>query len=465
MIPMTLARIAEVVGGTLADESAAEVLVTAPAALDNRAVEPGGLFVAVVGERVDGHDYAAAALEAGAAAWLGTRRVEGPGVLVEDPVAALSRLARHVVGAVGGLTVAALTGSAGKTGTKDYLAAVLAAHGETVATRGNHNNELGVPLTVLATTPTTRYLVVEMGARGRGHVAALCEVAPPAVAAVLNVGTAHVGEFGSREAIAVAKGEIVEALDPDGVAVLAADDPLVAPMASRTDARVLTWGTGAHGDVDVRHTAGSTDELGRATFELTHAGRTETVALRQPGVHQVLNATAAATMALGMGLDLADVAEALRGAEAASPWRMELHTRADGLVVINDAYNASPASTAAALDSLATMRRPGRRIAVLGEMRELGAESRDLHREVGRHAAELGLDVLVVVGEAGEDLAQGAREVAGWAGEAILTASREAATDWLRQNVTADDVVLVKASRGVALEHVAHGLLEGNPPR
>ena len=220
MIEMTLAEIADVVGGV----AHGEATVTGGAFLDTRTPEPGGLFVAVVGEHVDGHDYAATASDAGAAAALGSRPTELPTVVVDDVTAALGRLARHVVDRLPDVVVLAMTGSQGKTGTKDYLAHVLGEAGPTVATRGNFNNELGVPLTVLRATAETRYLVVEMGARGVGHVAELCRIAPPRVAAVLNVGTAHIGEFGSREAIALAKGEIVEALPPDGTAVLHAHD-------------------------------------------------------------------------------------------------------------------------------------------------------------------------------------------------------------------------------------------------
>ena len=241
--------------------------MTGPAFVDSRAVEQGGLFVAVPGEHVDGHDFAAAAVAAGAAAVLGARPTGVPTVVVDDPVRALGRLARHVVDTLRP-TVLALTGSQGKTGTKDFLAQVLAAAGETVWTEGNRNNEIGVPLTVLRTTPDTRYLVLEMGARGTGHIAELCAVAPPEVAAVLNVGTAHIGEFGSREAIASAKGEIVEALPSTGTAVLNADDDLVAAMAPRTTARVLSFGVG--GDVAWRGL--ELDELGRPSFELGYDG-------------------------------------------------------------------------------------------------------------------------------------------------------------------------------------------------
>jgi UDP-N-acetylmuramoyl-tripeptide--D-alanyl-D-alanine ligase len=457
MIPMTLAEIAAVVDGRVDGDPGTRV--DGAAFVDSRAAVPGGLFVAVPGERVDGHDFAATAHDGGAAAVLATRGTGVPAVLVEDPVAALGRLARHVLDTlVGtGLTVLALTGSQGKTGTKDYLAAVLRAAGPTVATSGNNNNEIGVPLTVLRADARTRFLVVEMGARGVGHIAYLCGIAPPAVAAVINVGTAHLGEFGSREAIAQAKGEIVEALGSDGTAVLNADDDLTAAMSARTAARVLAFG--AEAEVSWRGLV--LDDLGRPSFELGHDGAWRSVRLAQPGAHQVANAAAAAAMALAVGLPLPEVAEALTASRADSPMRMELHERADGLIVVNDAYNANPASMAAAVEALVAIgtRRHRRTVAVLGVMLELGDDGAEAHREVGRLAASLGVDVLVAVGEPAAGIAAGYTSVDG-PGVALVTAGRDEALAWVRENVAAEDVVLVKASRGAALEKVADGLLE-----
>ncbi len=459
MIPLTLAEIAAVVGGTVDGDPT--LVVDAPAFLDSRSPVPGGLFVAVPGEHVDGHDYAAQAHAGGAAAVLSVRGTGVPAVLVADPVVALGRLARHVLDVIRP-TVLAMTGSQGKTGTKDLLAQVLAGEGVTVATAGNHNNELGVPLTVLRAGPDTAYLVVEMGARGIGHIAYLCEIAPPRVAAVLNVGTAHLGEFGSREAIAVAKGEIVEALSPDGTAVLNADDELTRAMTTRASCPTLTFGEA--GAVSWRNL--ELDDLGRPSFELGYAGAWHPVRLTQTGTHQVLNAAAAATMALAVGLPLDRIAASLSAAHASSRWRMELRERADGLVVVNDAYNANPASMVAALDALAAIgsRRPGRTVAVLGVMLELGEGADAAHREVGGHAATSGVDVLVVVGEEARGILEGAGATPGWRGEAFLTAGREEALARVRGNVAAGDVVLVKASRGAALETIADGLLEDEVP-
>ena len=455
MIALRLSEIAAAVGGELHGE---DVVVRGAAYVDSRSPLPNGLFVAVVGERTDGHEYAD-----GAHAVLGSRPTSAPTVVVADPVTALGRLARHVLDRLD-VTVLALTGSQGKTGTKDYLAAVLrtlAGEEAVVATTANHNNELGVPMTALRAGESTRFLVVEMGARGIGHIAELCRIAPPAVAAVLNVGTAHVGEFGGREQIAQAKGEIVEALPADGTAVLNADDELVAAMAPRTAAQVLTFGVGGA----VRWSDLRLDALGRPAFVLEHDGSAASVQLLQTGSHQVQNAAAAAAMALAVGFTLDDVGRALARAAAASPWRMEVSERADGLVVVNDAYNANPESMRAALEALMAVgrgdgARPRRTVAVLGEMKELGPEHETGHRAVGRAAAELGVDVLVVVGSAARGIADGSAEAAEPVGEVIVTAGREEAADWVRQNAGPEDVVLVKASRGAALEWVADQVLE-----
>ena len=462
MITMTLAEIAEVVGG----QAHGEATVTGAAFVDTRTPEPGGLFVAVAGARVDGHDFATRAVADGAVAVLGSRPTEVPTVVVDDVVAALGRLARHVHDSLTDLTTYALTGSQGKTGTKDYLAAILAEDGPTVATRGNFNNELGVPLTVLRAEPDTRHLVVEMGARGLGHIAELCRIAPPDVAAVINVGTAHIGEFGSREAIASAKGEIVEALDAEGTAVLNARDPLVAAMSARAPGRVVTFADGAEpGDVepaDVSAVDVVVDDVARPSFDLQWRGSGATVHLAQVGRHHVENALAAAAMALSAGLSADVVADGLTGAATGSRWRMELGERADGLVVVNDAYNANPESMMAALAALQEIgRRSGRRtIAVLGEMYELGAGETAAHREVGLAATRADVDILLTIGALARETAAAAAEVASWPGEAIVTAGYDEAWAWLRENVTADDVVLVKASRGAALERVASALLD-----
>ncbi len=457
MIAMTLAEIADVVGGAVHDDPG--VTVTGAAFLDSRVAEEGGLFVALKGERVDGHEYVDDAIAAGAVAVLGQRPVGAPAVVVEDPAVALADLARHVLTRLPQVTVVALTGSQGKTSTKDLLAGVLSAHGETVATRGSFNNELGLPLTVLRAEPGTRYLVLEMGARGIGHIRELCAVARPQVALVLNVGKAHLGEFGSQGAIAQAKGELVEALPADGVAVLNADDPLVSAMADRTQASVL--GFGESGRAAVRLGEVTLDAAGRPAFELAHDGATAHVQLALVGEHHAANAAAAAAAAIALGMSLEDAARGLAAA-APSRWRMEVTERSDGVTVVNDAYNANPDSMRAALKALAAMGRgrDARTVAVLGEMRELGDSATEEHDAVGRLAVRLDITQLVVVGEPAKPIHLGATLEGSWGGESVFVPDHEAALDWLREQLRPGDIVLVKASRAAALERVAAALLE-----
>ncbi len=465
MIPLTLAQIAEVVGGTVVDAEP-DLVLTGPAFLDSRNPEPGGLFVAFAGEHVDGHDFAAGAVAGGAAAVLGSLATGVASVLVADAQAALQQLAAHVLATLRregpGLSVLAITGSQGKTTAKDMLARVLADAAPTVATAGSFNNELGLPLTVLRADTATRHLVLEMGARGVGHLAELCAIAPPDISLVLNVGKAHIGEFGSQEQIAVAKGELVEALGKDGTAVLNGDDPLVAAMAARTPARVVTFGHGR--DADVRLSEVVVDDLGRPSFALTHAGRTEQVRLQLLGEHQAGNAAATATAAVAAGLDFADVVESLRSLTALSQWRMELHERADGLAVVNDAYNANPDSMRSALETLARMGQAGRRtVAVLGEMRELGGSTEEEHRAIGALADRLGIDVVMVVGSGADAVYEALVEARGEDGSARRVEGVDEAVLWLRDNVAGPDVVLVKASRSHALERIAAALLAHDP--
>ncbi len=461
MISLTVGELAAIVEGSVVDAEPG-LAVTAPAFLDSRDPEPGGLFVAFEGAQVDGHDYARAAVEGGAAAVLGRRATGVPSVLVDDPQAALQQLARVVLERLRGLptplTVIAVTGSQGKTTAKDMLARVLADAGPTVATAGSFNNELGLPLTVLRATAETRYLLLEMGARGVGHLAELCTIAPPDVSLVLNVGKAHLGEFGSQAQIAVAKGELVEALSADGRAVLNLDDPLVRAMAERTDAEVWTFGRAA--GAGVRLEGLRLDDLGRPTFDLTHDGRHEHVSLHLLGEHQAINAAAVTATALALGLELDGVAASLRAITHLSRWRMQLMERPDGLVVVNDAYNANPDSMRAALETLARMGSGRRTIAVLGEMRELGADSAEEHRQVGLLADRLGIDVVVVVGPGAEGLHDALVEVRGQDDRTRHIETTAEAGEWLRENVAGPDVVLVKASRGGRLERVVDMLVE-----
>ncbi|RKT56891.1 UDP-N-acetylmuramoyl-tripeptide--D-alanyl-D-alanine ligase [Saccharothrix australiensis] len=482
MIPLTLAEIADVVGGTLHDTDGSPV-VTGTVEFDTRKLGDGGLFLALPGERVDGHDFAARAVAAGAAGVLAGRPVGVPAV-VAPPVeagsgnayvlsgdtdgagaavlAALARLARHVTDRLTGLTVIGVTGSSGKTSTKDLIAGVLAPLGETIAPPGSFNNELGHPWTALRADADTRFLVLELSARGVGHIAELCRVAPPKVGAVLNVGSAHLGEFGSREGIARAKGELVEALPEDGVAILNADDPLVAGMADRTRAKVVL--VGEHPDAQVRAADVELDAQARAGFRLITPRGEARVRLAVHGPHQVGNALTAAAIGLELGATPQQVADALGQAERVSAHRMAVTERPDGVTIVNDAYNANPESVRAALKSLATISRattPARRSwAVLGPMAELGADHVRAHDEIGRLAVRLDINKLVVVGPDARPMHQGAHLEGSWGEEAVLVPDVAAAVELLRDQVRPGDVVLVKASNSYGLWRVAEALLE-----
>ncbi|WP_067491893.1 UDP-N-acetylmuramoyl-tripeptide--D-alanyl-D-alanine ligase [Actinomadura hibisca] len=463
MIPLALAEIAEITGGTVTGGRPGTA-VRGPVVIDSRAVGPGALFAAFRGERVDGHDYAARALASGAAAVLAERPLPdgpdgptGPVVVVDDVQEALGRLARGVLARLPRATVVGVTGSAGKTSTKDLIARVLDGAGATVATAGSFNNEIGLPLTVLRADEGTRNLVLEMGARGVGHIAYLTRIARPDIGVVLNVGTAHLGEFGSREAVAQAKGELVEAVPRGGTAVLNADDPLVRTMAARTSGHVVTFGRAP--DATVRAVDERLDEAGRARFTLATPEGTASVALRLHGAHAVANALAAAAVGRAAGLAPAQVAEALSAAVPASRWRMEVTERPDGLTVVNDAYNANPESVRAAVDVLAHMARGRRAYAVLGEMAELGAGAVAEHAKIGQHVARSGIAGLITVGEAAAAMADGAAQVASWTGECVQVEDVGAAMTALEERLRPRDVVLVKGSRVAGLERIAEGLL------
>ena len=471
MIALSVAEIAAVTGGTLrpgAGQHVGAVIVGGPVVIDSRQAAPGALFAALPGEQVDGHDFAPAAVRAGAAAVLASRPVDDipgtPVIIVPDVTEALGALARAVLARLPNATVVGITGSSGKTSTKDLTAQVVERLGPTIAPVGSFNNELGLPLTVLRADESTRYLVLEMSARGIGHIAQLCGIAPPRIGAVLNVGRAHAGEFGSLDAVAKAKGELIEALPADGVAILNADDPNVLPMASRTQARTVTFSASAARtagrQADVGAAAIALDDLGRASFRLTMAGASADVHLRLHGGHHVANALAAAAIAAELGLDAGSIAVALSSATARSKKRMELTRRADGVLVVNDAYNANPDSTKAAIEALRHLTSTGRRgFAVLGYMAELGDLADASHQEAGRLAAQAGVAGLVAVGELAAPVLTGARAQAGWQGEAIAAPDAKAAIEALQNRLRPGDVVLVKASKSAGLWEVADGLL------
>ncbi len=467
MIALSLGEITAITAGRLRGADPATV-VTAALEFDTRKIAPGGLFVAFAGEHVDGHDYVRAALDAGAVAAITTRRVDGPHIEVADGIDAVTALAHEVARRLPAIVVG-VTGSSGKTSTKDLLGQVLAHIGPTVAPPGSMNNELGHPYTVLQADERTRFLVLEMGARGLGHVRHLAEIAPPRIGVVLNVGTAHLGEFGTRGAIAQAKGELVEALPADGLAVLNADDPLVLAMSARTSARVRTIGESIA--ADVRAARVSLDRLGRPAFTVHADGASADVRLRLVGAQHTANALAVVAVALEAGLSLEDTAAALAAATPISRWRMEVTERADGVTIVNDAYNANPESMGAALRALAALgdaRRAagGRSFAVLGPMAELGDSAEAEHDATGRLAARLGIARVIAVGEQARPIQLGAALQGLANGKSEWVPDVDAALASLRAELRPGDVVLVKASRSASLERVALALAQdaGAPP-
>ncbi|WP_370935930.1 UDP-N-acetylmuramoyl-tripeptide--D-alanyl-D-alanine ligase [Amycolatopsis sp. cg13] len=489
MIELSLAEIADVVGGRL-HRTDGSAVVTGSVEFDTRELGPGGLFIALPGERVDGHDFAAKAVESGAVGVLAAREVDAPAIVVPPlppgqgnagsvaltgdtdgsgaaVLAALAKLARHVVDrlATGGLTVIGVTGSSGKTSTKDVIAQLIEPMGPTVAPPGSFNSELGHPWTALRADASTKFLVLEMSARGVGHIAEAAVTTPPRIGAVLNVGSAHVGEFGSREGIAKAKGELVEALPEDGLAVLNLDDPLVAAMASRTKARVV--GVGESAGAQVRAADITVDEEARASFRLITPEGEAPVTLPLHGEHHVGNALSAAAIARELGATTEEIAQRLSSLQRRSERRMDVTTRADGVTILNDSYNANPESVRAGLKALASMSRSGRRAwAVLGVMGELGEDSVTAHDAIGRLVVRLNIEKLVVVGQDAAAMHQGAFQEGSWGEESVLVPDVEAAVAVLHDQLRPGDVVLVKASKAAGLWRVAEALLAdpGNSP-
>ena len=506
MIELSLARIAEIVGGRLTDisaEQAAATYVTGTVEFDSRAVTSGGLFLALPGARSNGHDFAAAAVAAGAVAVLAARPVGVPAIVVEPVpdadsgaasgrtagvlehdadgsggavLAALAKLASAVAADLveDGLTIVGITGSSGKTSTKDLIAAVLAPLGEVIAPPGSFNNELGHPWTVLRATRSTDFLVLEMSARHPGNIAALAAIAPPSIAAVLNVGTAHLGEFGTREAIAATKSELPQAVPASGVVILNADDPVVAQMAAKTAARVVRVGrcsdaseAEVHADIWAENVI--LDPLARAGFTLHAGGARVDVSLAVHGDHQVSNALCAAAVALECGADLVQVATALGVSGPVSRQRMQVSAREDGVTLINDAYNANPDSMRAGLKALAWMGRGGpagsRTWAVLGEMAELGEDAISEHDGIGRLAVRLDVSRLIVVGTGRpmSAMLHGAVMEGSWGSEATAVVDADAALELLRAELRGGDVVLVKASNSAGLGALADALVADVP--
>jgi UDP-N-acetylmuramoyl-tripeptide--D-alanyl-D-alanine ligase len=461
VIPLSVGQIASITGaaGDLVPDPAARV--TGPVLIDSRQAVPGCLFAALPGTRADGHDFAAAAAAAGAVAVLAERPVGVPALIVPDVTAALASLARAVADRIPACTIAGITGSSGKTTTKDLAAQLIETLGPTISPHNSYNNDIGLPLTVLRATEQTRYLITELSARGPGHIARLCEVAPPRLGVVLCVGHAHAGEFGGMQDVARAKAELPAALPPDGAALLNADDPRVLAMAAGTAARVVTFGRGSAAAVRADNV--TLDEAGRPRFTLVTSEGSAPVALRLHGEHNVTNALAAAALAGQLGLGVTAIAAGLSAAAARSRWRMEFTERPDGVTVINDAYNANPEAMRAALGTLAVLASSRRAFAVLGYMTELGGRAREFHEQAGQLAAEAGLAGLIVVGDDAAPILAGAKAHQSWHGELVAVADAAAAVEALGQRLGRGDVVLVKASRAAGLESVALALTGERP--
>ena len=477
MIELTASEVAQATGGRLAADPA--VRVTGPVVADSRLVEAGALFVALPGEHVDGADFAPGAVEAGAALVLTQRELDVPSVVVDDVQKALGDLAREVLARLRAahpdVKVYSVTGSAGKTTTKDLLGRLVTdVEGDTIAPQGSFNSEVGLPLTVLRATDSTRKFAMELGADKPGDIGYLASIVRPHIAIILMVGTAHIEFFGSQEAIADAKAEVLGGMAPGGVAVLNADDERVLGLTPRAEGfglRVVTFGRVP--TADVRAEDVTVDATGRASFVLRVRGAVAAageaaddvrvpVSLRLVGEHHVSNALAAATAAILGGKSPAVVAARLSQAEPGSPHRMAVTERPDGVTVVDDAYNANPESMRAALRSLAVMAgRERRSVAVLGEMRELGQNARVAHHEIGLLAVRLNIKLLVVVGEGAYHIAEGAVQEGSWGEESVFVPDLDAARAVLDERVRPGDVVLVKASNGSGLWRLGDELAAG----
>ena len=464
MIRMSVQEIADAVRGRVLGDAGA--MVSGTVRTDSRAIEPGDIFVALPGETTDGHRFIESAVASGAALVIAEREVgiPVPLVIASDGVIALSDLARVVVSrvrAAGTMRVVAVTGSNGKTTTKNMLRAVLETQGATIAPRGSFNNEVGAPISMLGVDETTQFLIVEMGADAVGDLTKLVSVAMPDVAIVLTVGLAHIGKFGDIEQTARAKSEIVRDLPGSATAVLNRDDARVSAMAGVTSATARWFGLDDGGAPqpdafiadDVRLTLDGT------AFTLVHGGPRRTVTLRILGEHHVMNALATIAAVDALGVDLDAAVAALEAMDRAERWRMELLPAPDGVTVVNDAYNASPDSTAAALRSLAQLTRGRTRaIAVLGEMAELGDLAGEEHDRIGELVVRLNVDQLVVVGAGARRIHLAAIAQGSWDGESIFAADLDAAYDVICDLLQPGDVVLVKSSNSAGLRHLGDRL-------
>lgn len=466
MIRVTVSDVARWSGGVVVGDPTTQV--EGPVQTDSREPLDGGLFIAKRGEASDGHAYVHAAERAGAAAAIVEHPVEGvaiPQIVVDDSVHALGELARGYLVEMrsrGTLEkVIAITGSVGKTTTKLLLTSILSASAPTVAPEKSFNNEVGMPTTVMRIGEDTRFAILEMGASHRGDIQTLTRIAPPDVGCVLAVRLAHVGEFGGVENIRLAKQEMVEAVGPEGVVVLNADDPRVVSMARAARGRVVWFGTSEQADVRVGDVQPQADGI---SFSVRAGGISRRILLHLLGEHNAWNAAAAIACALQVGVTADRALDALEAVPHGERWRMQVMRRADGVTILNDGYNANPASMAAALRALADIGSRGHRtVAVLGGMAELGAMANAEHDKIGRLVVRLGIDQLVAVGDAARRIHLAAQEEGSWGGESVMVPDIGAAQAWLDGRLHDGDVVLVKSSNVYGLRLLGDRLHEECP--
>jgi UDP-N-acetylmuramoyl-tripeptide--D-alanyl-D-alanine ligase len=448
MIPLLASQIAQIVHGQLHGD---DLLITESAVLDSRSARQGSIFLALKGEKFDGHDFTDEAFKNGATLAIVSRKVNERCIVVDDVTKALGELASHCRNLLKDMQVIAITGSQGKTTVKDLLAQLLTTVGETIAPVGNYNNELGAPLTLLQSTENTKFCILEMGARHIGDIAKLCQIARPNIGVVLKVGTAHVGEFGSRDAVAAAKSEMISSLEPDAVAVLGQYDEYTRNMNALHKGRIITFGETSKSDI---RAADIEIREGRAHFDLvTPAGRSA-VGLRVVGLHQVANALAVAAVGTALNLSIDLMTGSLSTSEMKSKWRMEIHELSD-LLLINDSYNASPESVESALRTLVlfAQERGGEAWAFLGKMQELGASSTEDHARIGTLASEIGIDHLVCIGAP-----EYAKDISRSRSTSIHLCLDQSEALALARELARGDVVLVKASRSEKLELLARDI-------
>ena len=469
MIPMSFGEIASAIDGKLSQLSA-EQIFSGDIATDSRSVKPGDLFIAIKGLNYDGHDYLAQVMQQGAVAVVVGKPIENiPHILVTEKSAAdelfsqstiwaLAKLAKYVHKNLNQLTTIAITGSSGKTTTKDLISQLGNLLGDTVFAQESANNEIGVPLTILRCTEETKVLVLEMGARRMGNIKYLVDIAKPDMSVITHIGSAHVEIFGSIENLTQTKSEIIKSLTKEDFAILNSDDPKTSIIKSSTKAQVFLFGI--ENQADLWATDIDYNQRGCASFTLNYKDQKAKVQLQLVGGHNISNALAAAAPFLIKGIDLSTVAKSLNECKSLSKWRMQEISASRDVLIINDAYNANPESTQAALRGLRQVAKDRRKIAILGEMKELGELSESAHQQIGSYAAELGIDHLLVVGAGAKAAVAAAKSVIEWTGQATFHEDIDALMIYAKELITSHDVVLVKASRSIGLEAVVDQLVE-----